>query len=126
MLALDKTTLKLEVVLGGAISTNQAMCTVVAKSLALDENDADVVTNQILTNGATAVTLLAAPTQSVQQEIQNITIYNADTASITATVRLNDGTNTWTLFKTTMVTLGTLVYEKEAGWVNYSAAGARS
>lgn len=129
MLALDNTGRKLEIILAGSVSANQPMATVTYRDVAMPggeelEGSVNVATN--LANGATAVTILPAPTQSVRREIENITIYNADTASVTATVRINDGTNTYTLFKTTMVTLGNLVYERGEGWVNYSAAGVRA
>ena len=126
MLALTNTTDKLEVILAGAKTSLDMDCHVTYRDVALDENDSLVVSSRLKSNGTAAVTLLAAPTQSVRREIENITISNIDTGSVTVTIRINDGTSTWVVMKTTMVTLGTLVFEKGAGWVNYSAAAVRS
>jgi hypothetical protein len=128
MLALTNTTNKIEVLLGGSVSANQLECSAywADDPIDADEAEGNLNENHVATNGATAVTLVAAPTQSAQRHIKGITIYNADTASATVTVRVNDGTNTWRLIKTTMVTLGTLTWEEGNGWVNYSAAAVRS
>jgi|SRR5665213_613098 len=126
MLALTNTTDKLEIICAGAKNTSDMDCHITYRDVALDENDSLVVSTRVKSNGTAAVTLLAAPTQSVRREIENITISNIDAAAVTPTIRINDGTSTWVVMKTSMVTLGTLVYERGAGWVNYSAAAVRS
>lgn len=128
MFAVPLTNAKIEVVLAGAITTNQLQCSTAYRDIATqegNENAGQPTVNALLTNGATAVTLVPSPLQTVKHEVENITIHNADTASATVTVRYNDGTNTWVLMKVIMATLFTLVYERASGWTLYNASGVR-
>ena len=81
MIILDSTTESLEILLGGAVATNQLPFTVsfadhnaAAPSFTPGSTDGQ-------TNGATAVTLVASPAASVQRQVKRINIYNADTAT---------------------------------------------
>lgn len=90
---LDATTKKLQVVLGGAITSAQLQVNV---SWADTQNGATFVpgSNSAVTNSATPVDIVAAPAASTQRQIKEVTIQNTDTAAATVTVQTVDGANT--------------------------------
>lgn len=91
MLILSSTTQSLEIKLSWAITTNQADWT------AHYGDDAGGTLTEWsslwATNSTTDVTMVAAPWASTKRMIKNLTVYNADTATITFTISLNDN---WT------------------------------
>jgi hypothetical protein len=124
MIALDGTTISLQVVLAGAVTTNEAQCYCVyydvlsqTKSGTEEYKRAARVQN---TNGATAVTAVASPANTnVTRMIEHICVYNYDTVSVTATVQVYNSTGTVTtrLKKTALNAGQSLVYEHGAGWL---------
>lgn len=111
---LDATTKSLEIKLGGAITTNQLpfVCDwsdVTASGFTPGHSDG-------ATNGATAVTMVAAPAASTQRIVKHVNIYNKDTVAATVTVQYN---NNATLREEIVITLQsgqTLTWSPEAGW----------
>lgn len=73
--------------------------------------------------GATAVTAVSAlPTGTVSREIKNVSVFNRDTVPHTITVsKVNNGTS-YTVFKATLGTLESAVYDG-AKWSVYTAVG---
>lgn len=111
MIVLDATTRKLQVVLGGAITTNQLDWTVDwIDLLDTDQSVSDVGHSNGATNSMTAVDMVAAPAASHTRQIKSITVHNRDTADATITIRYNDNGTTYTVIKMTIATLETLVY----------------
>lgn len=90
---LDATTKKLQVVLGGAITSAQLQVNV---SWADTQNGATFVpgSNSAVTNSATPVDIVAAPAASTQRQVKEVTVQNTDTAAATVTVQTVDGANT--------------------------------
>jgi hypothetical protein len=91
--------LTLEAVLGGAVSANQPEFHV---DYIVRDNSANPVPKPATLRGAlnstTDVTLLSPSTgrystQGFVAEVQRLTIYNKDTASVTVTVKTTDGTD---------------------------------
>ena len=118
------TTLKLEAVLAGAVSANQPEYHVDY----VDRNTAGEETMPAFSRGAlnsaSDVTILSAPTSNTpRREIQRISIYNKDTASITVTIKTDDGTTERILIRKTIGTLDSLCWEKGLGWYT-TATGA--
>jgi hypothetical protein len=85
----------IEVVLGGAVATNQSPITV--DYVEFTATTTTPVLNDFLTNSTTAVTVLAAPSGTDTRKINNLTIYNADTASILVTVQFNQSSTIYTV-----------------------------
>src|SRR5438874_165188 len=109
MIILDTTTRSLEVVLAGAVTTNQ---------LPIVASFADYTTNayvptaaQTQTNNTTAVTAVAAPASAATRIVKLVTIYNADSANITVTLRYKSGANTRILAKPTLAAGEDYLYE---------------
>jgi len=113
---LDKTTLKLEAVLAGAISANQPEATVTYVTWNNDGVPTKPGTFRAALNSTTDVTILAAPGQQgwVLEPI-SIAIYNKDTASVTVIVKTDDGTER-ILVRQTLATLESLCWDKGVGW----------
>ncbi len=122
MLILSTTTDSLEVVLAGAIITNQLDCT--ASFREITTTTFDPITSDTSTNGTTAVTLVSAPSASTQRVIDEISIFNNDTASATVTVRYNRNSTFRRQFQATLAPNEKLQYTDKNGWVVYATSGA--
>jgi len=112
MIILDSTTKKLEVVLSGAVATNQLP--IVASYV--EENSTThalnaLAENDTATNNTTAVVAVAAPASGFTRQVKSLTIYNADTAAVIVTVRYNNNATTRVLCTTTLAVGDTLQYE---------------
>lgn len=107
---------KLEAVLAGAVAANQPEAHVDY----IDWNQNGEPTPPAFTraqlNSTTDVTILAAPTSNPKREVTQVTIYNKDTASVTVTVKTDDGTTERIVLKRTLTTLQSLMYERGTGW----------
>jgi hypothetical protein len=113
MIVLNTTTRKLQVVLSGAITTNQLPVTVVFKEIRTDnlkESYGEEVKN---TNSTTAVDILNAPGSGMLRLIESISVVNEDTAAATVTIRYNDNSTTYTIVKVTLGVGDQLYYEDE-------------
>src|SRR3990167_2437437 len=119
MIYLDFPTKKLEVVLAGAVTTNQAEVSayyydLIPQSTTTLRRGGTKVTN---TNSTTDVTIVAAPElQGRIRNVHTIFIHNKDTASITVTVKLDDSGTETIQTTVTLRTGETLVYEDQSGW----------
>jgi hypothetical protein len=112
------TTESLEIVLAAASATNPLQCSA---------SWADVASNpdglSVTSNGTTAVTLVPSPGSGVHRVVNGLSIYNADTANATVTVRRKTAAGNFTLFKVTLAAAWQLSYEV-SGWKLYDSGGA--
>jgi hypothetical protein len=122
---LGSTADSLEVLLGGAITTNQLQVVVDYSELTTATGGWAGDNSHVLTNGTTAVTALAAPASGKIRVVDNLTVFNADTVAATVTVRLNDGGTFRTRQKVTLATGETLQYTRAEGWATIAADGSR-
>lgn len=122
MIVLQDTNDTLEVVLAGAITTSQLQCTVSWRDITTTGYTPGGSRSN--TNSTTPVTLVSAPASSTQRVIDNVTIYNADTASATVTVRIDDNGTEYILCKITLQNGETLEYSEGAGWRSLNTQGA--
>ena len=118
---LDAVTKKLEILLGGAITTNQL--TFQCEWVDVTASASTPGTNGGLTNGATAVDLVPVPGASTQRIINGINIYNADTVPQTVTVRFNDNATTRVLKTTTLAVGDTLSWSLPEAWEQIDSSG---
>lgn len=110
MIVLDATTKTLEVILAGAITTNQLPFVVTYVELdstlavsAIGETDG-------VTNNSSAVTMLSAPASGKIRQVKHVTIPNVDTAAATVTVRINNNGTFRQMVTMTLSTGDNLVY----------------
>lgn len=124
MSAIVTTAQSLQILLAGAITTNQLEFTIVYEN-EFKSGETSTANNHGLTNSGTAVTFLAAPTSAGEKRtLQRANVFNADTVNATVTVRLNDNGTLRRLVVVTLSTLETLVYETSNGWYVLTALGA--
>ncbi len=128
MISLNKSTKKLQAVLGGAVTTTELDFVTTYRDGDLQERFSWPSQDGV-TTGATAVDIVDAPGVSSEDRIVNsITIHNVDTVNQTVTIQfVNSVTGsdvTRTIFKATLATLETLVYEDGAGWSVLTATGS--
>ena len=133
MFNLDTTTRSIEVLLGGAVATNQLpiVASYADSELPAYASFADLrlaqetqATNQTATNNTSVVTAVAAPGSGDQRRLKYLSVYNADTAEAIPTVRLNDNGTTRILAKPTLAVGDTLYYVEGIGFYVMDTNGA--
>ena len=111
---LDTTTRSVEVLLLAAITTNQLEVT--ANWTDNTGTTFAAGTTRVVTNSTTAVTAVAAPAASTWRKVMEVSIFNADTVTATATVRLNDSGAFSRYVQFVIPTGQTLQYTDASGW----------
>lgn len=122
---LDQTDLSLEIILAAAVAANEAQfvsdwvdCTTTVFTPGM---------NHGTSNGNTAVTVVAAPGAATQRQVQFLSVYNADTASIALTVRLNHNNTDYRIVWNGALAAGeTLGYAAKQGFVVYGTDGNKT
>lgn len=109
---------KIQVVLGGAVATNQLQCLTTYKVYTTTTTtDGKVAVN---TNNTTDVDLAGAPLSGETYDIQNINVFNNDTVAQTVTIKLDvSGTET-ILYKGVVGVNDVISWTAEGGWKNTS------
>lgn len=112
MIVLDTTTKSLEVILGGAITTNQLpIVASYVDVLSSDQSVSAISENDTQTNNGTAVTAVAAPASGHTRTVKTLTVRNSDTVSAVCTVRVNNNGTFRILWSGTLQVGDTLQYE---------------
>ena len=132
------TTQKLQAFLGGAAATTNPTVTVSSYivppqsktvsgtngSIAGDPSEYRSAPQFTVLAGATETDIADAPPEGSVKDINFISIYNTDTASVTVTVCVDDNGTNRLLIKATLGTLESLYYEDGRGWYSTDANGA--
>jgi|GEM_PF-2015083 len=121
MLVLNATTDSIDVVLGGAVTTDQMKIVSSWRDITTTAYTAGRTTTS--TNNTTAVSVVTSPAASTQRVIDLVNIYNADTVAQAITVRFNDNGTNYELTKITLGTLQTLQFAEGKGWSVLDALG---
>lgn len=118
MLILTETTDNLQVVLDGAVTTNQLDCV---------SSWRDITTSAYTpgrtvaaTNNTTDVNLVAAPASSTQRVIDYVSIYNCDTSNAVVTVKFDANGTERIIKKATLVPGGRMDFTDKHGWTIYN------
>ena len=107
---------KLQIVLGGAITTNQLQCLTTWKVYTTTTTtDGKLAVN---TNNTTDVDLAGAPGSGETYDIQNINIYNKDTVTANVTIKLDVSATETILYKASVGASEVLSWTAEGGWKN--------
>ena len=129
---------KLQAFLGGAAATTNPTVTVGSYivppqsktvtgpngSIAGDPSEYRSAPQFTVLAGATETDIADAPPEGSVKNINYISIYNTDTASVTVTVCVDDNATNRLLIKATLATLETLYYEDGKGWYSTDSNGA--
>lgn len=123
LVTLDNDTKKLQVLLGGSVSTTECPITAgyldVRKDALAGGSEASPIAKSSdgITTGATAVDIVAAAPNGTRRRITDLSVYNADSAQVSITVRLYvNASTTRILYKATLQTLENLFYSESMGW----------
>lgn len=122
MLVLNRITDKIQVVLGGAITTNQLQCTASYRDL-LYANDEVPGRTLVNTNGATDVDLVGSPSAGTERAIDFLSVYNKDTVTQTVTLKVDANGTEYILIKAILAAGEQLQYSKEGGFQVISSNG---
>lgn len=122
MIVLDSINKSIQIILGGAVTTNEL--DYFASFIDVNPEQYVPISSDGVTNGGTAVTAIAAPTTKIQRQVKLITVFNADTVSATVTVRLNNNGTFRILVKIALAADSTLVYTDGEGFRVIDTAGA--
>lgn len=115
---------KLEIVLGGAVTTSQLPW--VANYYA--DRAGGGVARKVghgTTNSATSVDVVAAPNSGDVTVIEYLSVRNSDTVNAIVTLRLDDGGTERIIASFDLATLERLEYVRGAGFACFTTAGAR-
>lgn len=113
---------KLEVVLGGAVTTNQLP--VVVSFVDVNDTTYSPLGATTITNNTTAVTVVFKPGPALRRQVKFISIYNADTVNATVTLRYNDDGTNRSIVVVTLAAGSTLFYTDGEGFRVMTTAGA--
>lgn len=113
---LSNTTEKIEIVLGGAITTNQLEWTASYQDITSAGMVLPQSSSQGLTNNGTAVDMVAAPAASTNRQVVHITVYNDDTAAATVKIRKDVSGTKYIYVNQTLQAGDTLQWSREDGW----------
>lgn len=121
MLILTETTDNLQVVLGGAVTTNQLRCVTSWRDTTTTTfAPGRTVTN---TNNTTDVNIVPAPASSTQRIVDFIGIYNADTVAATVTVKFDANGTEYVLASVPLGIGERLEYTSERGFQAFDTFG---
>lgn len=122
MIILTNTTDKIDVVLGGAITTNQLRCMTSWRDITTSAyTPGRTVIN---TNSTTDVDISGSPASSTQRVIDFISIHNTDTLSATVTVKFDANGTEYVLFKATIASGERIEYSDGNGFKVQTISGA--
>jgi hypothetical protein len=127
-----KSTDTLSIVLAGAVTTTQAdLCASyidVSSIAAMPSNQPNRCNGAQsgVSAGTTPVTIVSAPLAKTLREVQYLSIYNADTVSMTVTLRLIDNGTTRILGKVTLGVGERAEYTDSNGFRTVTATGTTS
>lgn len=120
MISLPLTTHKLQVVLSGAITTNQLQASVFfhdsQKGAKADNSEVKIFPQYSTTNNTTDVDICSAPIVDIVRQIDTIMVFNNDTVSATVTIKVDISGTDQILKRTTLTANQTLIYEHGTGW----------
>jgi len=122
MLRLNLTTDKIQIVLGGSVTTNQLQCFATWKDFTATTCTEGRNTPQ--TNNTTDVDLVPSPATDHSIEVDYLSVYNSDTVNATVTVKFDANGTERILFKGIIASGETLQYNDKSGFSVLTLVGA--
>lgn len=119
-------TQKVQVVLAGAITTNQLAVAASWADIADDGSTFAPGNIETASNSTTAVDVVAAPSSGFKRQLKEFSVYNADTVAATVTVRVDTSGTARIRKKVTLQAGESLEYLDAVGWRVLLATGATS
>ena len=120
MIILESTD-KLQVKLAGAVLTSQAECYAAFRDTTVDSISPGSTAS--ITNNTAVVDLIGSPASSTQRVVDYISVYNADSTTITVTVQVDISGTDYTLIESTLFSGEKLEYQEGVGFRSLGSAG---
>jgi len=114
MIVLANTTDKIQILLGGTVTTNQLSTIACWRDITTSAYTAGRTLGA--SNNTTDADIVSAPAVSTQRVIDFISIYNADTVSATVTIKYDANGTDYIIHKATLTTGQILQYHDGTGW----------
>lgn len=121
---LSATNEKLQIVLSGAVNTNQLNYVTSFQDITSSGMSLPQSSSQGNTNNTTDVDMVAAPAASTTRQVAAVSIFNADVATAEVTVKKDVGGTEYILVKQTLSPGDTLVYTWSGGWQILAGTGS--
>lgn len=122
MIILNIITDNIQVVLGGAITTNQLHCVTSWRDITTTGYTPGRTV--AFTNNITDVNIVSAPAASTQRVVDLISVYNYDTVSQTVSIKFDANGTEYFLFVGILSSGEKIEYVDGTGWTYYSSTGA--
>jgi len=122
MIILDATDRSLEIFLDAAPATNQLP--IISSYVDVTTTTYTPATNHLVSNGTTAVTVVAAPAASTQRQVKLLVIRNKDTATRIVTLQLNVASTLRDIAKFTLAIDDVLIYTDGEGFKVLNSSGS--
>lgn len=113
----------MQAVLSGAVATTQPQVTVCASDQS-SSGYAGLAPVRTTLNSTTDVTILSAPAASTFRDVDYLSVYNADTASVTVTIKFDQSGADTIILTVTLATLEQLEFTHGSGWKVLTASGS--
>lgn len=123
MLILTATTDNVQVVLGGSVTTNQLQCVSCWRDITTTAYTPGRTVAS--TSNTTDVNLVPAPASSTQRVVDYLSVFNADTASATVTIKLDANGTEYILFRALIGTGERVEYQEGLGFRVMNNIGAQ-
>ncbi len=107
---------KIEVLLSGAVTTNQLPCVASWQDITSLGMTLPMSASQVVTNNTTVTDFIVAPSASTTRQVTEINIYNNDTVAATITVQKDVSGTNYLLTKCLLQAGDTLYWSRESGW----------
>jgi len=122
MLILSTTSEVLRIKLAGAVTTNELYCNASFR----DNTDPDILpdSNMVRSNGTTAATLVGAPASGEKRLVEDMHIFNKDTASAAVTIEKYNGTTAYPIFIATLGVGEKIEFQSASGFKVLTNSGA--
>ncbi len=111
---------KLQVVLGGAVTTNQLQCVASWRDITTGPTYVPG-TSTVNTNDTTVVDWVTSPAASTQRVLVNLSVYNKDTVSATVTIMVDISGTDYILVVKEIAAGSSLEYSQDSGWAVFPA-----
>jgi hypothetical protein len=122
MIILTTTSDKIQVVLGGSVTTNQLKC--FASYTDTTTTSVTPGRNALVTNNTTDVDLVPSPASSTQRLVSYLSVYNSDTVSSTITINLYTTSTTYKLITITLSSGERIEYQQGEGFKVFASNGS--
>ena len=122
MIILSTTSEVLRIKLAGAVTTNELYCNASFR----DNTDPDILpdSNMVRSNGTTAATLVGAPAPGQKRLVEDMHIFNKDTASAAVTIEKYNGSTAYPIFEATLGVGEKIEFQSASGFKVLTNSGA--